>query len=226
MKFSTIEKAYSTLCTQFQSVCGQANVGCSFVGRGFSAKSVDDEVTINFLMYLKNWPEKRVKQGTKKIHILLSGIEKYSIQQEVATHCDIGVSYLEDAPKNAVRPFVQIHYDYERLVQPGHPVFHAQFGGKEIPPSELQLVGLRQVLLPSEKKGFSSIRIPTPHMSLASVCLGLAADHMEDKHYRNFLKFVRECDVVGWGIASAPLMENLKKSGSVRSHHWYFDKSN
>lgn len=228
MQKSTIHKNYGTLCTSFQKACSNAGLNCNLLDRvGYrDVESQDsDVVAVEFLLFLRDWPQKRTGTSDKKIHILLSGIEKFSLKKKQAIHCTTAVSYLEPG-KDLVQPIVDLHYDYEMDVQAGHPVFHAQLGGREIAAGRLSEVGLREKVGKSEKKGYSSIRIPTPYMNVASVFLGLAADHMKDDYFKQFLKSLRGWEAISWDVASsATLMKSIESGNGLRSHHWYFDKA-
>lgn len=118
-------------------------------------------------------------------------------------------------------PLLAVHYDFDVPAQPAHPIFHAQLGTTTFAENELDDVGFRRQIQPAENPFYGNLRIPTAYMNLASVLLGIAADHLPPTAFSSFLFELRQNKAVNWNAACSALEVSIGRGGFLHSHHWY-----
>ena len=145
---------------------------------------------VRSLFHLANWP---FKGASKKVNgnltVLMQTKEVYE-DNFLLMKSNVSVLYFKPSKKELpARPHTAIHYDYEYQMEEAHPIFHAQFGAREIPAAELAAVNFTRELDLSTFDPIRSIRIPTVHVGLPAALLAVAADHLNRETYQGFLEF-------------------------------------
>src|SRR5262249_6760231 len=130
------------------------------------------------------------------------------------------VSYFS-IKKDRATPLLSLHYDYELPIRPAHPVFHVQLGESNISVTEYNQLGFKKTIEDSKVPLYGHLRIPTAHMNLGSVLLGLVADHLPNASFNTFLRHVRGNQVSRWSAACLSLKNSLSRGTYFHSHHWY-----
>ena len=226
MNYSAIDQAYSMLWNQFKDACKQ---GSAYVRAkdtiGFLCQrdeSVPVVTHVTSLLYLRDWPVKSTTTRGKVVDILVKGAESYKLDEEIITQSIVKVQYFS-IEKDVATPLIGVHYDFNGVAQPAHPIFHAQLAQLEdFAAGDLDSVGFRRKIGGREIKLLSTVKLPTPHMGLCSVLLGLTADHLPSKAFNLFLGGVRKNKSINWNAPCAHLREGIKKSGGYpHSHYWY-----
>lgn len=188
-------------------------------------KRTPDGVTLDCLIFLKGWPYKaQSKRTARKLDILIRANESYDTSLRI-NRSVIHVIYLELEGED-YRVVQNVHYDFEELPDPGHPIFHAQFGNKLIDDlekfSELSLPDAMLKIAASDEKAYKNLRVPTPHMNFASVLFGLAADHLEHSEFSIFCKACENLlDCIPDAVCDALRKNSREDSYSFKSVHWY-----
>jgi hypothetical protein len=179
-------------------------------------------LVVESALYLPEWKYRSSATG-KRINILVRGSESFDFQLGLIKKSTIQVMYLEmDDSDNAV-PILALHYDFEDPVLPAHPCFHVQFGVSDVTSEECRSIGLRASIRGPREPFYPSIRIPTPHMCLSGVLVGIAADHLPNAFANNFIGTVRSNPLKDFVTSCAVLAENHTGHGGHQwhPHLWY-----
>lgn len=180
---SDVINKYVSFWIQFQLSCLKHKLAVS-KGQSFPfhSKQEDDHILITLKepIHLIEWPQNATSK--KKVHILIEGIEKIAMPSKQIIHSTVKVNYFEvigPPVKMQMTPLESIHYDYEEPPRTAHPLFHAQLSNDLIDGVQKRAESLRNYnfdksALTGRLRG---IRIPTAHMSIVSVLVGLIADH-------------------------------------------------
>ena len=178
------------------------------------------EVIFDCTLYLKSWRWKGVSTK-ERINILIHAKERIHRTNQVILSSTVCVNYFTVSDEHLA--FLQaFHYDYDPG-QKDHPLFHMQVTNRCIALStedseqlELQMpVAVAPAVL-------RCARVPTCDMTLASVLLCLAADHVGGPLFAEFLAKI--CD-----LQKEMPQPNIDKLGNslgiqvrdVRSSHWF-----
>jgi hypothetical protein len=135
-------------------------------------------------LFLKNW-KWRPGSTTERLDIVVHAIELLSKDAAVLEKSSVEVSYYEQVNGGtAARLLHTTHFDFCGY-QDCHPLFHAQQTPKAVIPPPTEVEEIRFTLKWDNQTGrcFKNARIPTSDMSLPSVLLSLAADHIEKEHF-------------------------------------------
>lgn len=187
---------------------------------GFLAQQIaPQKIQVKSLIYLKDWPYKVVSDA-KRVDIVIQSKEVFSCDLGCMTESKVKVTYLQTQPSTA-RPLLAVHYDFDIPQKCAHPIFHAQLGTTHFEQTELEKVGFRRTIQQAETPHYGNLRIPTAYMNLASVLLGVIADHLPGKFFNNFLSELRRNEGITWNARCTSLKSSLNKGGLLHSHHWY-----
>lgn len=177
-------------------------------------------VVFDCIMYLKSW---RWRGASKKerVNILVHAKERIRRSDQVLLSSTVCVNYLTvaDDRSDLLQAF---HYDYDPG-QADHPLFHMQITNRCIALSATDLE-LLEMQLPAVATPpvLRCARVPTCDMTLASVLLCLAADHVGGKLFEEFLAEICELQKE----MPHPNLDTLGRSlgasiRDVRSSHWF-----
>jgi hypothetical protein len=132
------------------------------------------------------------------------------------------VAYDMDSEKLDLR--LALHFDF-KVKESGepdekHPIFHAQLTHKP-----MGLAGTLQArnVNSSRMKGLPIVRLPTAHMTLPSVLLGVAADHFLPVEFSNLLGWMRDDGAYPHMINERFGGRMTKQQFRMRSCAWYAD---
>lgn len=171
------------------------------------------------LMYLPSWPYKSTSDR-KKVDIIVQVLEVFSSTAPAFTKSTTQVGYFKSEDGSSIkRSVLQMHYDYEHIVQVAHPVFHAQFGKTTWPTDDLADLGF-EGLVDSDQE-FKAPRIPTAFMGFGQILLMLAADHLDSDNYDAVYKAVISSESARWNAVCPQMSTSLESGGHYQSHHWY-----
>lgn len=139
--------------------------------------SLDKEGNVVFeeYLHLRKWKERR--DSKKVVSILVKATEKIRRSDRVLVSSTVRVSYYRVAGE-AAQHVLSLHFDYDQ--NPTHPVFHAQVTDEQldVPAKEARALGLNYDRQQTNVVCLRNARIPTCDMTLPSVLLCLAADHL------------------------------------------------
>lgn len=193
-------------------------------GDAFSSMG-SDKVSFDCKLYIKdlNWRPTEAGGKAKTIHVLVHAqeqISKVSTDEIFLSKSTVRVAYyLPEADKLKLQSC--IHYDYNLSpVDDQHPYFHAQLDAVPVEGDG----DINVAIHPDKVSCFKGLRIPTSDMTLSSVLLGLAADHLNPDGFKDFRDKIL-------GILPKlphPNIEALKTrltmqadTGHFKSSHWY-----
>lgn len=146
------------------------------------------QIEVCSLFHLANWPFKSASRKVNGLTVLVRTREVYEAE-DVLVKSNVNIIYFKPVKKGLpLTPEVAIHYDYKWRMDEAHPIFHAQFGAKEIPADELKAVAFNRAIDLSRYQPIGSIRIPTVHVGLPAALLAVCADHLEKPSYYGFLE--------------------------------------
>jgi hypothetical protein len=217
-----ITNAYDALVLALQDASDKANVGTvEWIAPPSSCFRVDskdeDLALLDATIHLAEW-----KAGSGTISILLRVREAIRRSTEDLVKSTVLVHYYGIKNKTATH-LHSIHFDYDGE-QDHHPVFHAQLCNDvaSLAANDAEKLGFQYVRKESRPPCFKRARIPTSDMSLPSVLLCLAADHMKREFFMEFLESVKSVEEK----MPLPAFERTKaslagKPHHLRSSHWF-----
>lgn len=192
MDFHRLKKEYTLFVDKFLRWCVTAGVEVHVPqGATVDVRASDNgQYEVRTLFHLANWP---FKGASKKVNgnltVLMQTKEVYE-DNFLLVKSNVNILYFKPSKKELpARPHTAIHYDYEFQMEEAHPIFHAQFGAREISAADLAAVNFSRVLDLSAFDPIRSIRIPTVHVGLPAALLAVAADHLNRETYQGFLEF-------------------------------------
>lgn len=168
-------------------------------------------------LHLRKWRWKGVS-GKERINILVHAHETIRRSDLLLLSSNVCVNYFHATEGGLLQAF---HFDYDPT-QKDHPLFHMQVTNRCLTLSQEDIAEL-EIQLPAEIPAglLRCARVPTCDMTLASVLLCLAADHVGGAIFAEFLD--RICNIQE-GMPH-PDITKLKASFSdtedVRSSHWF-----
>jgi hypothetical protein len=223
MTKSEIDSAYTGLWMRFSSLCQQAKFTVrARHSTGYESRTDENKtVLVKALIYLKDWKYKAHSSRDKTVDILIQSHEIFSCDLNKMTKSTVQVMYFRTDDQEAT-PMLAIHYDFACQVEESHPVFHAQLGPTKFDESDIKAVDFRRRIQRLEVPHFGNLKIPTAYMNLASVLLGIAADHLPSHMFCRFLDELRSSNGTLWDASCDNLQKSLKdRGGFLHSHHWY-----
>ena len=151
----------------------------------------DGEVVFECTIHLKGWRWKGVSPRGR-INILIHARERIRRTDHVLLSSTICVNYFT-ASDDQIELLQAFHYDYDPK-QRDHPVFHMQVTNRCVALSAADSESL-EIRLPATPAPpvLRCARVPTCDMTLASVLLCLAADHVGGPLFAEF--FAKICDL-------------------------------
>jgi hypothetical protein len=178
------------------------------------------EVLFDCTLLLKSWRWKGVSKK-ERINVLIHARERILSENHTLLSSSVGVNYLT-GPSDAPKLLQAFHYDYA-TDQADHPLFHMQVTNRLITLSETDRNQL-EINVPAEVPPavLRCARVPTCDMTLASVLVCLAADHVGGQLFSEFLEKIYEYQK----RMPQPNIQKLVESFSapiqdVRSSHWF-----
>jgi hypothetical protein len=178
------------------------------------------EVLFDCTLYLKSWRWKGVSTK-ERINILVHAREKIRRADHVLLSSTVCVNYFtaSDAQPELLQAF---HYDYDPG-QMDHPLFHMQVTNRciALPAADSEQLEI-QIPVAVAPAVLRCARGPTCDMTLASVLLCLAADHVGGRLFAEFLAKICEIQKE----MPQPNINKLCQSlgtpiQDVRSSHWF-----
>lgn len=208
---------------KFLNLCSKAQLPISPNSYPFKLVALNKsstEISLKEPIHLILWPWRNL--STERIHILVHGKETVDSKTLRVTHSWIKVNYFEPVGKT-LKPLESIHYDY-KPPEAGHPLFHAQICGDLIDP------GVRDASDTFKKLAFQAdriqnrlgtIKIPTAHISFASVLIGLVADHGSPATFAELVALIKNDGALPKACEKG-LHDRIKDDGNAfRSFAWY-----
>jgi hypothetical protein len=153
----------------------------------------DGQIEVKSLFHLSDWPFKGASKRTNgNLTVLVQTREIYEAGH-VLVKSNVCMQYFMPTKKGQpLTPSIAINYDYKYRMEQAHPIFHAQFGARDITPAELRSVRFDRTLDISPYKPISSIRLPTVHVGLPAALLALVADHLSRDAYAGLLETAKK----------------------------------
>lgn len=214
---------YDLLVSAFEDAAGEANCGLLQATRPLSAKFLpapDDCNTFEAYIHLYEW-NVRSTSGKERVHILLHVQETIECATRRLTHSTVRVGYFQVQDNRAIL-LHSVHFDHGPT-QDAHPMFHAQLTSEtfNLPKTVAQELEFAYEQVPCNGC-FKNARIPTSDMTLPSVLLCLAADHIQ---FRVFCDFYEKVQSIQAELPQ-PIYETTRASieaspGHLRSSHWF-----
>lgn len=115
-----------------------------------------------------------------------------------------------------------VHFDFGGA-EPNHPTFHGQICPDifAVPRAVLDQLDFKYNVAPSHARCFRESRFPTADMTLPSVLLSIAADHIHGQFFMDFLNYMREHQN-GFPLpACVDTRNGIQNSANMRSCHWF-----
>jgi hypothetical protein len=191
MEIHRIRKEYTHFVDAFRrwSLVAGADVHVPNGGNVDVRGAENGQVEVRSLFHLASWPFKGASKKVNGLTVLVRTKEVYE-DNFLLVKSNVNILYFKPTKKTLpMCPHTAIHYDYKFLMDDAHPIFHAQFGAKEIPADELLAVNFDRQLDLSAYEPIGSIRIPTVHVGLPAALLAVAADHLNKEAYYGFLEY-------------------------------------
>jgi hypothetical protein len=217
---------YERLLEAIDDAAAKANAGAvrRRQSRVSNFKRQGSVVEFGCYVIFENW-KWRASHTHERVTIVLHAQEELAANCTALNRSTVRVSYF-DARDDGVRPLHTVHFDFGPQ-QICHPTFHAQLTADPIipPDDEAEELKCEVHFTPTFDKGrcFQNARIPTCDMTLASVLLCLAADHLGVEFFREFKANVIE---IQKSMPVPSYDEEMRKSlgGDLRrlsSSHWF-----
>ncbi len=182
-------------------------------------------MTAEAILLLPGWPYKAVSDR-RKVDIAVCISETFGTDSQTIVKATSKVGYfrkVEMGRDAAIRPLLELHYDFETPIQEAHPVFHVHIDSTQWPVDRLRDLGLSGQIERGGTEFYPNARIPTPFMGFAPVLVALAADHLEPRNFRAMMKAVSVRDAA----RTEPVCEILaQRLGGTKPHaqHWYDER--
>lgn len=171
-------------------------------------------------IHLIEWPWRH--GSSEKLHILIDGKETINSKTLRVSRSWIKVNYFGNAGKK-IKPLESIHYDYQPA-RAGHPLFHAQVCGDLIEPTVRdESDTFRKLAFEADRihDRLGTIRIPSAHVSFASVLSGLVADHGDPATLPGLIAQIQDDDALP-KACEEKLHERIGTDGhAFRGFAWY-----
>jgi hypothetical protein len=217
----SIIAAYDSLVHALEEASTRSNVGfvewTEPISSRFRVSQEDSDVAeFDAVLHLYDWKARDVK-----LSILVHARERIRRSTGGLLQSSIHVGYYR-LRNSAAEQLQNIHYDYKGE-EAYHPVFHAQLCEDPVPLTAAQEAELSFTLprVGGPFVCFREAKIPTSDMTLGSLLLCLAADHIKGAFFNEFIASVRSLQT----NMPAPVFESTKRSlnGSdhLRSSHWF-----
>jgi hypothetical protein len=218
----SVTQPYEALLTQLNDAADKSDCADTRGIANFKTGN-DGRAYLDGYFHFANWPA-RSSSAKERVHILVHVQE--TICKQHLNYClersTVRVNYFRVENGEA---FLMhgIHFDHG-LEEICHPVFHAQVANDAVAlPDEIAgELEFAFVLHPRPSEVFKNARIPTSDMTLPSVLLCLAADHLKAEFFPAFLSTVRELQAK----MPPPIFTKTKQSihdepDHLRSSHWF-----
>lgn len=185
-----------------------------------------DEARLDTIIHLPEWPASSGKKKPRSLDILVHARESFTLSSpHRILESNIKVTYWKvDRVKKIAEHLSTVHYDYDRDPRRGHPVYHCQCCNDPVSDGRFPSSWQFKQKLEAERSCFP-FRVPTPHMCLCSVLIGLVADHLPPGDFKELWKAIKK---KGW---IPPLTERceLWNQGRAKANprvlhswQWYF----
>jgi hypothetical protein len=221
---------YESLINALGKAADQAGCGDIWASPpigGWLQPSVDGDVELNGYLHLAGWKSRC--EPSKLVHILLHAQETIHTDREGLKLLKSSVQvhyYRTDATL-----LQSVHFDYGKP-QAAHPLFHAQVSNVEprgLSAREAEELRFGFMTGTAGPACYRDARIPTSDMTLASVLLCLAADHLDCDDASDDKRFFREFRAEFLRLhdrlpkpAIPSVLDSLKaQSDHFRSSHWF-----
>jgi hypothetical protein len=158
------------------------------------------EAKLDAIIYLPEWPvsSRRTDSRPKprEIDILVHARERFTLSTpHRILESKIKVTYWRvDASRKIAEPLSTVHYDYDYEPRPGHPVYHSQCSNDPVSDGPFSL-SWQYAPEPRIQISCFPFRVPTPHMCLCSVLIGLVADHLPSEQFKSLWETIKS---KGW----------------------------
>jgi hypothetical protein len=219
-----VKQAYEKLLNELDDLAAKSNFGPSKVTGIFKkSENVANQYSFDCYLHLQRWKERNSPSKKRAINIFMHVQETILLQKGnyTLTHSTVRVSYFKVNKTRAIL-LHSIHFDHGKPEE-SHPIFHAQLSRDIV---TLPDVGANELGFDfTQKSGnevFKNARIPTSDMTLPSVVLCLAADHINAGHFCEFFKSVLKLQQK----MPQPIFQKTKTSiatqpDHLRSSHWF-----
>ncbi len=182
--------------------------------------------TFKGILHLYRWKEHQTsrKEQPNRLSILVQVLETIRKSEStcVLEKSTVRVTYYRIAG-NQPRFVLGMHFDYAPN-QTMHPVFHAQTTNEqpELNDDAMKELGFTSPYRDSRVASLRNVRIPTCDMTLPSVLLCLAANHLNPKAFSAFRAVVVKHQEAMPRPDLARLMESIReKPTHLCSSHWF-----
>jgi hypothetical protein len=218
---NAVISAYESLVNALQQASENANGYVSWTkplaSRFRLAERDNDVVEFDAYLHLDEWKARR-----STMSILVHARERIRRSTQALIQSSIHLSYY-GVEGRVARHFHSLHYDYG-AAQLHHPIFHCQLchDAVELSPDVAAELAFDYQRAASTASCFREARIPTSDMTLPSVLLCLAADHLKDSFFEDFFEKVRAVE----DKMPLPAFDRTKNSivanpEHLRSTHWF-----
>jgi hypothetical protein len=221
-----VTEKYEALVTALEEASYGAN--CGFVEKVNPLQAcfrtqAGGKVIFNCILHLKEWKWKGVSGKQHGVNILIHAQEVIRQRDQALLSSIVSVNYFDISAENT-RLLQAFHFDYNPC-QRDHALFHMQVTNTCITLSGNEAEALKvEFSIPqnANPKCLRSARVPTCDMTLPSVLLCLAADHIGGSFFTDFLERVRELQVK----MPQPLIGKLRRSlgatpENLHSSNWF-----
>ena len=215
--------AYDRLLQAFRKVAEEASAGMVYLPCVRACFSyANGRSHFECYLHLKDW-RWRPGKTSERVTIIVRAQELIAEKPPEVLKSTVSVSYLTIQDQCA-KLLHTIHFDYDCPPQDNHPVFHAQLADEAvvIPEPQAREIRFDCQVDPAKVPCFGNGRIPTSDMTLSSVLLCLAADHMVATFVQKYTKSLRE---IGGNLPTPKcdaLRDSLvKEPQNLRSWHWF-----
>jgi len=172
-------------------------------------------VAITDTLHFRDWP---YRDGSpEKVDILAWLVETISLDKRACTKATLRVNYFRIAGAKAIAT-ESLHYDFGLPPQTKHPVCHVQNSNKvlDIPESFNRDVDIKAI-----RDRCQNVRVPSAFMNMPALFAILAADHMSETAWREFMS---ECEQYFEKIPAVAEHDVIDKSiarGRLSAWKWY-----
>ena len=196
-------------------------------GNSFPTVAKDDgkEAMLDAVIHLPEWPASSGKSKHRMLHILVHARERFGTSRpHQIVESKIRVTYLRVNSELIATALSTIRYDYDQELRPAHPLYHFHCSSDPISEDHFPSSVRYKTLERQSAESCYPFRVPTPHMGLCSVLIGLVADHLPPKTFKELCEAIAK---KGWTppLAKRCDLWNLGQVGAIprviHSWQWY-----
>jgi len=179
-----------------------------------------DPLIIEIVLHFRPLPHRLSPKG--KISILASSRDEICKNDLSCKKSNIHLTYFEIDDQNEIAHAIEsIHYDAEVPPKEKHPICHGQIVNKSVSNTRRPESFHYAIEEENLKNRFQSFRIPSAYINLPGLLFILAADHLPNNKWKEFLEDCQPKFNNFPKLSGCNILRDISANASLMAHHWY-----